>query len=88
MINIFIQVTLERTICKSCQPLASLDGINRSEVCTSQVTSRPCAHGFHGKWTKKCQKSIHLVANNGPEHQQTREPRQHGTEEVVFFQNN
>ena len=47
---------------------------NRSEECTSQVASRPCANGFNGKWVKKCK----VRSNNNNENH--REPRQHEDE--------
>jgi len=51
---------------------------NRSEECTSQVASRPCANGFHGKWVKKCK--LHSSDNS----ENLREPRQRQDENEVL----
>ena len=61
---------MEHKVCHSCQ-LAALDEKipHSSEICTTQVASRPCANGFRGKWVKKCRtnKEQHREARHHPE---------------------
>jgi len=71
-----VNITLTQKVCKTCQPLGP-EGSHRSEECTSQVASRPCANGFNGKWVKKCK----VRSNNNENH---REPRQHEDENEVL----
>ena len=64
---------MTQRICRSCQALGAAEEANRSEECTRQVASRPCANGFHGKWVKNCK-----LRHDNNENQ--REPRQHQDE--------